>query len=399
MKCEVVAIGDEVLLGHVANTNAAFLSHFLSEEGYEIAGHRVLPDKKEALKKGLQEAMERADFVIATGGLGPTLDDITREVAAELFHVKLLYNESVAAHLQKRYGKVDKNQATLPAKAYLFLNDVGTASGLLFDEGGKRVIFLPGVPQEMGPMFLEKVLPYLKEHFPPRRKKEHVHLDLLLISEDEVNPTLERLQREHPEIEFGIHPAYGSLRIRLAGKDLSKIKGELSERFASHLFSSPSGQIAEAVQHLMVAKKKRLAVAESCSGGKIATEITAISGSSDYFLGGIVAYSNLLKQKMLGVSEETLKAHGAVSREVVNEMLSGIFNRTDADFAMATSGIAGPLGGTLEKPVGTVWIGIAERGSPPLIQCHHFRGSRETIILKTARNALASLYRKIAYQL
>lgn len=402
MRCEVIAIGNEVLCGQVVNTNAAYIAKALSTEGYWVQKQSVLPDSFAELKEGLETALATSDLVIASGGLGPTFDDITRKVAAEIFSSDFHFNEEVALDLKNRYK--DKllsltNQATVPSKAKLLSNSVGTAPGLVFHEGNKILILLPGVPQEMVPMMKDQVVPYLRENAPPSEKIHHASVEILLLEENLVNPTLEKLIHDYPMLSFGIFPGYGNVKVCFSGSDEQKLfeaKQLFSEAFAPYIFSSPSGQIVEALQKIMVFKKKTLALAESCTGGRIASEITSLSGSSEYFLGSFVVYSNKLKEEILGVDPQIIAEYGAVSKETVAAMAKGVLNKTDADFAIAVSGIAGPLGGTPQKPVGTVYVAIAERGHPVNVGLLEMRGSRETIILATVRKSLAHLYRKLS---
>jgi nicotinamide-nucleotide amidase len=394
---EIIAIANEVLCGMTVNTNAAFISEQLSLAGWTISRHTTLPDDPAALEEGLKEALERSSLVITTGGLGPTCDDLTRDVFAKLFDSPLRFDETVAAHLKKRFGNQLislEDQATIPAKAQPLLNDVGTAPGLVFP----HLIALPGVPQEMRHMFLHKVLPYLKEHFPipPDRHRETIHLCLL--PESAIDPLLREIQADNPEVSIGIYPSYGTVTVFFSGAKKEQValaSQRLQKAFATHIF--PTGKIEEAIHETLIQRKKTLALAESCTGGLIASHLTALPGASAYFLGSLVVYSNSLKERLLGVSPETLRQHGSVSPEVASEMLQGLFKATGADYGIAVSGIAGPTGGTPEKPVGTIWAAIGERGKPPHIGTFQARGSRETIILSTTRRLLGHLWRQLAY--
>jgi len=365
MSIEIVSIGNELLSGSTVNTNAAFIAKRLSEEGWEVSRQTTLPDQKEALIAGLKEALARASVVITTGGLGPTIDDISAACAAEIF-------------------------SSLPEE---IPNKAGSAPGLIFDG---RLIMLPGVPQEMRQMFDDGALPFLLGKIPPRKEyREALHFCLL--RENDVDPLLREL--EPSGVKFGIYPSYGTLTVRLASQDekeLSYAKKRLEEKFAKQQFFSPSGTIEEAVHLWFVKHKKTLALAESCTGGLMAAHLTALPGCSDYFLGSIVSYSNELKQDILGVSAQTLEKQGAVSEETVREMLKGVFARTKADWGIAVSGIAGPSGGTPGKPVGTVWYAYGERGKEPAVSRFDLgTRTRETIILIAARRLMGLLWQKI----
>ncbi len=392
MLIEIVTIGDEVLAGRTPNTNSYFLSRALGAAGHRVMRQTTLSDTPQLLEKGLREALERADVVIATGGLGPTIDDFTRKVAAQIFDSPFHFDGNVAADLERRFGKnlaSLQDQATVPSMAKVLLNRVGTAPGFVFEKEGKRLILLPGVPLEMEPMFQEFVAPALTAE-----KGHAAEFSFFRLIENEVDPLLRELKGAHPELELGIYPGHGILGVTVKAPSAELLKfarGKIEGAFGAFLFSSPSGKVEEGIHLEMIRRKKTLALAESCTGGMLAERLTALPGASDYFLGSVVAYSNLLKRDILHVSEKTLKGHGAVSRETVGEMLLGIFETTPADFGIAVSGIAGPTGGTEAKPVGTVWGAMGERGGPAHIFTFQARGSRQTIIV-TATNILLGTF-------
>ena len=403
MHVEIVTIGDELLLGMVVNTNAAFVSRALSEAGWSVARHTTLPDDPEALERGLHEALERSPLVIATGGLGPTCDDLTRVAAACLFHSPFHESPLVAQDLERRFGTQLaslKDQARVPSKAHLFLNAVGTAPGLAFNEGGKILILMPGVPREMEPMCRTQVIPYLKQvAAPPQRLFHHLH-HLCLLSENAVDPFLRELKAAHPEVDVGIYPSHGTLTVRLSGEAeplLHRLGEQLRCAFPHHLFQAKTGKIEEAVHEALLARNKSLILAESCTGGLIAEKLTALPGASEYFLGSVVAYSNALKRTLLRVSDDTLRTQGAVSRLAVEEMVAGLFHISDADYALAVSGIAGPTGGTPDKPVGTVWAALGVRGQPIESALFSLKGNRQTIIAASATRLLGHLWRKVVH--
>lgn len=368
---EIVSIGAELLTGQTLNTNAATLAKALLKEGYSVQRVVTVADRHDAIKEAIEAAMSRAPFVITTGGLGPTRDDITRRTLAEVFETKLTYDEGVARELKKRYGdnlETLKDQATVIQGAEIVPNPLGTAPGFLLKKGGKTVAVLPGVPVQMEGMLHETVLPYLIREMP----REHFQkaLYLLLMSEQHVDPYLRELEIEHPQVDIGICPAYGTLSLYLQTQATSQEAADaifapvleaLRTKFKDRVFSETEGQIESAVHETLRAAKKTLALAESCTGGRMAARLTQISGASDYFLGSLVTYSNHLKEAVLQVSAQTLQEHGAVSEETVREMLHGTLALSGADYAVAVSGVAGPTGGTPEKPVGTVWGGIATK--------------------------------------
>lgn len=397
MRIELVTIGDEILLGRTLNSNVSWMARELSGCGYEITKQVTLPDEKKALTEGLQRALLDADVVIATGGLGPTADDLTKYVAAELFGSSLEYREEIAEQLHRRFGKIAsiQEQATVPVKALCLPNPLGTASGLVFCEKGKTLILLPGVPLEMQAIFQASVLSYLKEKFPEETLYQKT-LHFSILNENQVDPLLRTLQKSYPEVGFGIYPDYGVLSVHVKGRSEDQVKGierEFLQEFSPYFFSSPQGKIAEALQLWFVENHKTLSLAESCTGGALASLITEISGASDYFLGSLVTYSNGWKEKFLGV--HSLQTQGAVSRDVVQEMLEGLWKNSACDYGIAVSGVAGPSGGTLEKPVGTVWAAIGKRGEAPEIGKLQLKGSRKTNIMMTCNILLGALYRKV----
>lgn len=409
-KVEVVAIGEEVLSGMTVNTNAAFISQELLKAGLSVHRHSVLSDDPVVLGEGLQEALNRSQIIICTGGLGPTLDDCTRQVAAKLFESDFSYFEEIEAELKTRYGTVLvslRDQATLPSKAKLLKNPIGTACGLVFRDHRGLLILMPGVPVEMRKMLVEQVIPYLIQIFPVEKRWNSLSIHLYGISESGVDPLLRQLKEKYSNVEFGIYPNLGLLTVQVkclanseenAKKLLLPIYNQIKEAFAKHVYESPSGKIEETVQQLFIERGYTLSLAESCTGGAIAERLTSLSGSSAYFVGGIVAYSNELKQTILGVSEQTLKEKGAVSPEIAEEMLTGVLELTKSDFAISVTGIAGPTGGTVEKPVGTIWAAIGGRERKPYVWQVPARGNREMIIQRSVNAVLFALLRYVQKQ-
>lgn len=395
MTIEILSIGNELLSGHTVNKNAAVIGQNLLAHGFSVDKVTVLPDEKTTLKKGIEEALKRSLFVIATGGLGPTGDDLTREVVSTIFETPLVYDEAVAEDLANRFGKELpslKDQAMVLKGSTVIPNALGTAPGFILE--GKGTLFvLPGVPLQMEAM-LPEVIAYLEKNH--TRSHYVASLYLSLLSEGKVDPYLRTLERENPDVTMGICPGYGTLSVYVHGKDQNKItalRDQVAQTFKSYVFSTTSKQIEKALQEWMVKNQKSLVVAESCTGGEIGARLTKHPGSSAYFLGSIVAYSNHLKETVLGVSKKTLQTYGAVSQEVVIEMARGAQNLSGADYAIATSGIAGPDGETQGKPVGTVWSAI-------VTPTQTFSGlipiktrERRLVIEYAATYLLASLYR------
>lgn len=396
MQIEIVAIGDEVVGGWTVNGNAAYIGRALFQAGFQVTGHRAIPDRPDVVKEVLGDLVKRCDLVICSGGLGPTLDDRTRHAVADLMGCDFRYDERVAADLKRRYGDrlvSQEDQATIPSAATPLLNEVGTAPGLLFDLGTCLLVLLPGVPLEMESLLDRQVVPVVKERFlASKRKREGVHF--LLIPESRIDPIVRELQEEYPEIAFGIYPGQGVVSVQMTGDRKSSMEAarhRLEAAFPGCAFEAPSGHIEEAVHRTCIEQKITFATAESCTGGTIASRVTAQAGASSYFMGGVVVYSNEAKQRLLGVSKESLERHGAVSEEVVREMVVGALERFSVDYAVATSGIAGPSGGAPEKPVGTVWIGVGSADGEVRAERFQFPGTRPAVIHRSVNYALAEL--------
>lgn len=408
---EIVSIGAELLTGQTVNTNASVISKALLKHGYAVNQVTTVPDHHTSLKTAIEEAMKRASVVITTGGLGPTGDDITRRTLAEVFKSQLVHSPEVAAELEKRYGKELEtlaDQATVIKGAHVIPNPLGTAPGFILKKDKKTVIVLPGVPLQMQEMLEKSVIPYIEE-----TQKKHLFqhaLYLFLMSEQHVDPFLRFLEEKHPKVEFGICPSYGTLSIYIrahasspkeAEEVFAPILFELREKFKHRIFSEKYHDIEHAVHEQFIARGMTLACAESCTGGRIASRLTKISGSSDYFLGSLVTYSNQMKIAALGVKPETLQQHGAVSRETVIEMAQGVLSVSGADYALSVSGIAGPTGGTQEKPVGTVWGAIASKNGTMFSGLMALKGTRKraTLIEYSSTYLLAHLWRYIQFDI
>jgi nicotinamide-nucleotide amidase len=402
MRVETVAIGNEVLEGLSVDTNGAFLGRELTERGYQVCRHTVLPDESEALFQGLKEALSRSTFVIATGGLGPTMDDLTKNVSLRLFRTSLQMDSNLYDEMKGRLGNVASlpDQARVPQNAIMLRNRIGTASGFLFLSTEGSLMLLPGVPREMEQMFLEEALPLLAEHFPIAQKQQSAHIYLCQLSELMLDPILREIESAHPDAKIGIYPSLGSLQIRFSvARDFDRLDQwtkRIRNAFGTYLFEGPSLQ--EVVQKALRSQGRTLALAESCTGGALSARLVSISNTSQYLLGSIVAYSNEWKEQFLGVKHQTLEQHGAVSVETAREMVAGLFKHSKADFAIAITGIAGPMGGSLEKPVGTIYIAIGERGGAIDAGKIQAPPQRSSVIEFALQYALGALWRRLAYQ-
>jgi nicotinamide-nucleotide amidase len=402
LSIEVIAIGDEILKGTTINTNAAFIGKELLAKGYLVTTQQVLSDTHENMLQGLKIALERSQIILCTGGLGPTLDDNTRDIAASLFDSKMHFDEEVYKELITRYGDkfpTLKNQATIPDKAIKIPNPVGTALGFIFEKDNSCLALMPGVPVEMEPMLKNHVIPYLTQRYKSEFYKEDVYLFNMI--EGPVDKTLRELEKEFPLVQFGIYPSLGFLTVHLKGdskqaeEQIKKAKEKLKSIYSENIFESPTGKIEDAIQALMIQKKYTLSLAESCTGGSLASVLTSVPGASKYFLGCVVAYSNALKEQILGVSTALLKEKGAVSPEVAEAMAEGVRKLTGSSYALAVTGVAGPDGGSPEKPLGTVWGAIASPDKKTYSFKIGMRGTRKMIIERSVNALLSELYKNI----
>jgi nicotinamide-nucleotide amidase len=378
MKAEIITIGDEILIGQVVNSNSAFIGDALTGVGIQVTRIISIADDFDDIVQILMETEDRTDLVFLTGGLGPTSDDITKKTLAEYFNCQLSENEEaldrIKAFLSRRnveMNKLNRAQALLPDNCIIIPNRYGTASGMWFTRNDTHYISMPGVPYEMESMMSGYILPRLKKQY---QLPSIIHKTVLVqgIAESHLARLLEDYESTlPPEVKLAYLPSPGRVRLRLTsrGDDEKAVKATVQEQIDrlipyvpdGHFFGFEDERLERIVGIMLQRKKKTLAAAESCTGGKIAQLITSVPGSSKYFLGAVVAYSNYVKKSVLGVKETTLTNHGAVSRQVVEQMASGIIKRFGADYSIATSGIAGPDGGTPDKPVGTTWIAVASK--------------------------------------
>ena len=405
MSIEILSIGSELLSGKTVNQNAATIARLLLREGYVVSRVTTVPDVFHVLRDSIEEIVKRADFVITTGGLGPTEDDKTRGVVADLVGRPLVTDEAILAALKEKYGEKEailRNQAALPEGAKRLVNELGTATGFAVEIGESLLIALPGVPTEMEAMLVKQAFLFVKK----RELKRRVCFSLFfcLRREFEFDAALSQLQKKYPFIEIGICPSYENVSIYLTAeiekkKELKRAEDEVICLFPTFFFSNQSSKIEEALKEELVKKEKTVAVAESCTGGKVGARLTQLPGISSVFLGGVIAYSNEVKKTVLGVSEATLADHGAVSEETVIEMGSSALKQTGADYALVTSGVAGPDGGTPEKPVGTVWVAMSKKGEKGWTHCCHFpaKRGRSVIIDCVATYLFASLWRYLKH--
>ena len=420
MQTEIINIGDELLIGQVINTNASWMSEQLNLAGFPVHRVTIIPDDPQHILDALKESGQRSELVLLTGGLGPTKDDLTKDTLCKYFRTKLVFDPVTFQTIEKFFKArgfqvtvVNRKQAEIPENCIAIPNVNGTAPGMWFEQevpgAEKKHVFvsMPGVPFEMKAMLLNEVIPRLKQYFQPVTVLHHTLLTQG-IGESFLSDILEDWETHLPvDLHLAYLPQPGIVRLRLTGQgdDESRLQKQMDEEIAKlkslipdYIFGEGNATLEAVVGKLLKEKGSTLATAESCTGGYIAHLVTSIPGSSEYYKGSIIAYSNDIKVKELGVSEKTLLENGAVSEEVVKQMAGNVRIRFDSDYAIAVSGIAGPDGGTKDKPVGLTWIAIA---GPSGVQAgkYLFGDNRERNIRRAALQALNLLRKHIIGEL
>ncbi|MEM7145802.1 MAG: competence/damage-inducible protein A [Verrucomicrobiota bacterium] len=407
MRVEVINTGTELLLGQVVNTHLAYFGDRLFELEMRVERQVAVPDG-EAIGVALEAAFEEgAEVVMVTGGLGPTSDDLTREITAGLFGVELDLDEAVLEHIEARFrrraGRVmppeNRRQAMVPRGAEVLWNPNGTAPGLYFPAAGERphVFLLPGPPRELRPMFDDKVMPKLREIAGEAEARGCRNYRIVGVGESDLAENLEPRLREIGGLEIGYCTRYGEVDVRCIGAfgELEKAEAVVRSVYGDELVSARGEEMEEVIVSLLVDKGETLATAESCTGGTIANAITNVPGASAVFLAGLVTYANEAKVEFLGVDGATIEAKGAVSPEVASAMVAGCRARTGATHAISVTGIAGPGGGSEEKPVGTVYVGLASEGADIFLRRLYYETDRETFKRVVARTAMDLLRRRM----
>ena len=411
MQAEIITIGDEILIGQILDSNSKWIAEELNKIGISVYQITSIQDDKQHILKALREAQSNCDIVIVTGGLGPTKDDITKLTLAEYFNDKLILNEEIAEQIKSRFAKinypfteVNKNQALMPTKCVPLKNEFGTAPGMWFEESGKVVISLPGVPYEMKDLLQNSVLPKLTKSF---HLPFIVHKTILTygLGESMLAERIEGWENNLPSfIRLAYLPSFGKVRLRLTAKGINKEILEISisneVQKLSNLISefivgySEDETIEVGVGKLLTEKKQTLATAESCTGGNIAKMITLIPGASNYFVGSIVAYQASIKINELNVNADLIKKHSVVSSQVAEAMAKGIQQKFNTTYAIATTGNAGPTADMTDENVGTVFIAIATP-SKVYSETFFFGKPREKVIERTSNKALEMLQKEI----
>ena len=374
MQAEIITIGDEILIGQIVDTNSAWMAQQLNNIGIDVKQVTSVSDNEQHIINALNEAQARADIIFITGGLGPTKDDITKNTLCKYFKTKLMFDKKAYAAVEHQFkisGKevtpTNRKQAELPENCTPVYNKNGTASGMWFEEDEKNFISMPGVPFEMKAMMENDILPLLKEKF----KMPFIYHKTVLTQgagESFLADMIEHWEEKLPQhIRLAYLPAAGAVRLRLTAKgDSEKIKAETEEQvhklehiISKYIYGYDDETLEDIVGNLLREKKQTLATAESCTGGYIAHLITTVPGSSDYYIGSIISYADRIKENFLNVEAALFEKHGAVSEPVVLAMAKNVKEKFNTDYSIAVSGIAGPGGGTADKPVGTVCIAIA----------------------------------------
>ncbi len=403
---EIIAIGNEVLLGHVIDTNSSFIAAELHKIGFHILRKSAIPDAKDEIIKSLRDALERADLVILTGGLGPTHDDITKRTVSTLLKRRLILNEKVLLSVERHFARqgikmpqVNTSQALIPQGAEILDNPLGTAPGLLFKEPYGTIILLPGVPAEMKTLFSESVIPLLLK----RKNRRAIAVQTIHTTGITESALYERLHGMNINADIAFLPIFTGVDINLtvtsdsehgAKQRLKRISGKIIDKVDDYYYGSDDETLERVIGILLSMRKKTVAAAESCTAGLLMKRITDVPGSSAYFLGGIVSYSNDIKVNQLKVREKVLKLKGAVSSEVAKAMAQGIRTLMKSDFGISITGIAGPGGATDEKSAGLVFIGFSETKETTSLR-FQFSGTRAIIRQQAAQAALDLLRRKL----
>lgn len=406
MKAELITIGDEILIGQIVDTNSAWMGQQLNLHGIEVYQVTSVHDDHDHILKAFQEAENRVDLVLITGGLGPTKDDITKNVLCEYFGTELVYHPEVFEHVRSlltsrnvEVNQLNRDQALLPASCTVLHNSAGTASGMWFERNNTIFVSMPGVPFEMEAIMTEEVFPRLIQR---GITESIVHKTILTIGlpESMLAEKIEQWESALPKfIKLAYLPSPLMVRLRLSayGSDKTLLEAEITrqvntllEIIPQNVFGFDEDNLSLAIGRMLIESSQTMAVAESCTGGNIAHFVTSNPGSSAYFKGGIVAYSNEIKTSLLQVSSEIIEKYGAVSEQVAEAMALGAQKVLQADFSIATTGIAGPDGGTVEKPVGTVWIAVAGP-SGVKSKMYQFKHNRERNIIRTSQTALNML--------
>lgn len=409
MRAEIITIGDELLIGQVVDTNSAWMAERLNEIGVELYQITSVHDRREHIVAALDEAFSRADIVLTTGGLGPTNDDITKHVLCEYFDTHLIEDQRVRAHIMDLYrerpdvlNRLTATQWLVPENAEILENRVGSAPLMVFHHGSQLLASMPGVPYEMKIAMEEQILPYISRQLSAIRNQIiHRTLQVTGIPESSLAILLEGYESSMPtDLHLAYLPKDGIIRLRLSSygelseEEMNRWFAELKTLVAKYLIADTDEPLEVILGKLLVARGKTISTAESCTGGKLASLLNKHAGSSAFYYGSIISYDNSVKEHLLGVPDELIKTRGVVSEEVVRLMAETVRKQLNTDFGIATSGIAGPTGGSIEKPVGTVWIAWATPQGTTA-ECFHLGKLREQITDRACTKALVGMIERV----
>jgi len=409
LKAEIITIGDEILIGQVVDTNSAWLGQELNPLGWDITRITTISDQADEIKNAISDSSKRADMVIVTGGLGPTKDDVTKKTLCEHFGVELVFDETAYKNVERIFNflkrpvtQVNKDQALIPANAKALHNNFGTAPGLWIEHDNTILVVLPGVPYEMKDIMTNEVFPRIMH-----LSGDVVAHRTLVVSgmpESVISEKIEQIEINLPTgIKLAYLPNYSVVRLRITGKGsneeeinqlLNKTVVEIKAILGQFVVSDTDRRIEEIVGELLATKNKTASFAESCTGGYVAHLVTSVPGSSAYFPGSVVTYSYENKTDVLGVDADLLWNKGAVSQEVVEKMATSVRIKNATDYGLAISGIAGPSGGTKDKPVGTVWMAVSDINGVQSVE-YHLRGDRKQNIERSGNLALEMLRKRV----
>jgi nicotinamide-nucleotide amidase len=398
IEAQIVTVGQELLRGEISNTNAVYIAQELRKRGSTVNLILTLPDSRQTAAEQLKRCMLKKGIVIMTGGLGGTADDVTRTIVSDMLKRELIVDDKGEAHLRewyrrrgRKFEESDRLQAAFPTGGRLLPNSVGLAYGFYVQHENRHIFSLPGVPAEMRAMFQDSVDSILEERGLVRRENEHETLNFINISEYTLDKTVHGIVQKYKGITYGTRASNGLIRILFESQEdplaecLVMVEKEIPDNFVYR----GERNLEEVVGSLFQTRKHTLSVAESCTGGLLAKVLTDIPGSSNYFLGGVVAYNNKIKHQMLNVQDETLTDYGAVSEKTAMEMATGVMMRFSSTIALSITGIAGPGGGTPDKPVGTVYICAAGRDGFLQVERGQYIGDRDTIRRRSVNKALS----------
>ena len=409
MTAEIIAVGSELLTPDRSDTNSLWLTAQLNDLGIEVATKTIVGDDRERLAAAVRLALGRSGVIVLTGGLGPTEDDVTRDAVAAALSRRLVYTQEIYDRIQARFAfrkrpmpEINRRQAYVIESAEVLPNDNGTAPGQWIEQNGRVLVLLPGPPGEMKPMFTAECLPRLRRIAPARFLRTRFYR-IAMVPESEVDSLIAPAYTRYTNPATTILAGAGDIQVHLrahadtadeAERLAAELGAQIEEILGDRIYSRDGAPLEEAVGRMLRARGETVSVAESCTGGYLGQRITSIAGSSDYFVGGFLTYSELMKRTLLGVDEQLLRMHGAVSEQAAEEMARGARERTGSTWALSVTGVAGPGGGTEHNPVGTVIVGLA---GPARIHAHRHRfvGDRERVRLWASQAALDLLRRAL----